>query len=504
MARVLFAQEIYFPFQSTARLSAYLKQKGHEVDLVIGDETKIVKHVKESNPDLIGFSVLTPYRNHMLSTSAALKEAGIRTPVIAGGYDITFLPGILEHSGLDIVCRGEGEDALAELCDRIDAKQDYDDIPNLWVKHARQIHRNRMRTWAMDMDKLPFDDRDLYLNNDKYFRIIPFTQVLVGRGCPYHCSYCFNHGYRKIYEEEGSKGYCRLRSVDKLMEELAILKEKYRARYIFFNDSTLTYNKKWLFEFLEKYSQHIRIPFSINAVMTEITDDIGYALRENGYCELVRFGLETGNEEFRKSVLNKKVSNQQLIDGTNILGKYNIRYSMSMMLGLPGETFDLAWETLDMARSISGRRSVHAVNLFKPFPGLDITAYGIELGQYRKEDVSANGVLEAVQKSAPGRERIEKNYKKLPLGTRDMCFYENYRIDEEGQLILKLSRFSHVAIRFPALRPVINALIKFPDNFFYRFLWKFTEAMLNIRAHANVPISFFVKYYLFHAGKKIR
>ena len=123
MAKVLFAQEIYFPFQSIARLSAYLKLNGHKVDLVIGSEDKIVEYTKKNKPDLIAFSVLTPYRNHMLSSSAAIKKAGIKIPIIAGGYDITFLPQILMYSDIDIICLGEGEKPLKELCDRIDSKK---------------------------------------------------------------------------------------------------------------------------------------------------------------------------------------------------------------------------------------------------------------------------------------------------------------------------------------------------------------------------------------------
>lgn len=504
MAKVLFAQEIYFPFQSIARLSAYLKLNGHKVDLVIGSEDKIVEYTKKNKPDLIAFSVLTPYRNHMLSSSAAIKKAGIKIPIIAGGYDITFLPQILMYSDIDIICLGEGEKPLKELCDRIDSKKDYSDIPNLWVKRDNNIYKNNMRNWTDNMDELPFDDRDIYLNYDSYFKIIPFTQVLAGRGCPYLCSYCFNHGYRKIYEAGGSRGYCKLRSVDNVMEELLLLKNKYKVRYIFFNDSTLTYNKGWLFEFLEKYRDKIKIPFSINAVITEINDEVGQAIRNNGYCELVRFGLETGNEEFRIKVLNKRITDEQLFRGTDIFKKYNIRYSMAMMFGLPSESLEISWETIEKARLLSAKNSVHAVNIFKPFPGLDITEYGIKIGQYKREDIGAHDLPDVLCKNLTNESITQKDIQRIALGTTDMCFYENYRIDAEGKTILKLSRFSHLAIRFPSLRPLIKQLIKLPDNFIYRFIWKATEGLLNIRAHANVPFSFFIKYYLFHARKKIR
>lgn len=504
MAKVIFAQEIFFPFQSIARLSAYLKQRGHKVVLVIGDEKEITKSVKRENPDLIAFSILTPYRNHMLASVSALKKSGITTPIIAGGYDITFLPQIIEHSGLDIICRGEGEEPLAELCDRIDTEKDYLDIPNLWVKKGNSIYKNRMRPWTTDLDKFPFDDRDLYFDYDSYFKIVPFTQVLAGRGCPYLCSYCFNHGYKKIYEAEGSRGYCKLRSVENIIEELLILKHKYKARYIFFNDSTLAYNKQWLFHFLEEYRNKIKLPFSINAVMNEIDEEIGRELRKAKYCILVRLALETGNEEYRMNALNKKITNRQLIEGAAILRKNNIRYSIAMMFGLPGETLDLSWETIEMAKKISAKDSIHAVNIFKPFPGLDITEYGIKLGQYRREDVSAFKLPEALEKNEVTPFDDSAAFRNLALGSIDMCFYQNYRIDKEGELVLRLSRFSHLAIRFPLLRPLIKQLIKLPDNFIYRLIWKITEGLLNIRAHANAPPSFFIKYSLFHSRKKIR
>jgi hypothetical protein len=165
---------------------------------------------------------------------------------------------------------------------------------------------------------------------------------------------------------------------------------------------------------------------------------------------------------------------------------------------------DLAWETLEFAKRLSDKNSVHAVNIFKPFPGLDITEYGVKIGQYRKEDVAAHDLPDALCKNPSDGNNTQKDVKKLALGTRDMCFYENYRVDEEGMIILRLSRFSHLAIRFSILRPVIKLLIKFPDNFIYRFIWKATEGLLNIRVHANVPFSFFIKLFLFHRHKPIR
>ena len=50
-----------------------------------------------------------------METAEEIKAAGITVPIIAGGYDITFMPQILEHSALDIICLGEGGDPIVPL-----------------------------------------------------------------------------------------------------------------------------------------------------------------------------------------------------------------------------------------------------------------------------------------------------------------------------------------------------------------------------------------------------
>ena len=120
MAHIIFGQEMYFPLQSTKVLSAYLNRAGHTTDVAIGSPAEIVKFCKKEKSDLIAFSVLTSYQNHMLATVDELKEAKIDSILIAGGYDITFMPQIIKNSNLDIICVGEGGDPTIELCNALD------------------------------------------------------------------------------------------------------------------------------------------------------------------------------------------------------------------------------------------------------------------------------------------------------------------------------------------------------------------------------------------------
>ncbi len=539
MARVMFAQEMYFPIQSVQCLSAHLKRAGHQTDVAIGSPDTIVEYIKKTKPDLIAFSVLTAYRNHMLDTTDAIKAAGIDTPIIAGGYDITFMPHIIESSGLDLVCVGEGGDPIVELANALQEGKDWrtQEIANLRIKQLDgSIVKHPMRYWALKLDEAPFDDRDIYYDKDPYFHTIPFMQVLAGRGCPYPCTYCFNDGYKKIHTEQGmvAREYTTLRSVSHVIDELKWLASKYQFRDFFFNDSTLAYNKKWIIEFCDAYKKAgLKHTFSINAVIHELSEEVCAALAGTGKCRLIRFGLETGNEEFRIKTLRKNIRNQQLLEGTERLNRYGLRYSMQMMLGLPGETLEFAWDTLDVARRLSGANSVHGVNIFKPFPGLEINNVGLELGEYRPSDVTAPGsvpppawrkeadydrsavaeqaVLPADEAYLASRANMHaagaadaQGDKHTAFGSRKMVFFDNYRRDGLGLKILKLSRYSHLVIRYPVLRPIVEKIIELPDNAFNRLVWTITEGLLNIRVHAAAPWSYFIKYFLFHRNKQVR
>jgi radical SAM superfamily enzyme YgiQ (UPF0313 family) len=365
--------------------------------------------------------------------------------------------------------------------DAIDKGKDYSKIKNLWVKKNGKIIKNELRPFKNPNDRL-FYDRNIYRDYDSFFRDIEFEQIMVGGGCPYKCSYCFNHKYRQIYEKIDKK-YCSLRDVNNVIEECIILRDKYKVRNIFFNDSTLGYNKAWLREFLKKYKEKVNMPFTINATVNEVDEEFCRLLSETKKCFLVRIGLETGNENFRSEVLNKPITNEQYLKAINLFKKYKIKYSMAIMLGLPGETLKYALETLDFASKLSGKKSVVAVNIFKPFPKLDITYYGVKIGQYDKSLIDDNNMI----------------------GDNVMTFYDCFRKDEEGRRILNLSRLSYIYLNFPFMRKIIiRKLIKLPDNKVYKMFWKYGEAFYTTRHHVNASLGYLLKYVFKHRGKDVR
>ncbi len=88
-------------------------------------------------PDLLAISSTEDMWELGLKVLNEIKDYKIKNniPVIAGGVFATFAPEIcIKEELVDLVCVGEGENALIDLCNRIENKKDYSDVTNLWVK----------------------------------------------------------------------------------------------------------------------------------------------------------------------------------------------------------------------------------------------------------------------------------------------------------------------------------------------------------------------------------
>jgi len=123
-----------------AFLAAYLRQNGHEAgfirvphDQAIAD---IVAAIRQQTPGLIGVSLTTRQWLRAREVVGGLRKLS-NIPVVAGGLHPTFSPeDILAHEGFDYVCLGEGEAALLDLVNALEAGISAADahIDNIWVR----------------------------------------------------------------------------------------------------------------------------------------------------------------------------------------------------------------------------------------------------------------------------------------------------------------------------------------------------------------------------------
>ena len=147
------------------QLSAILKKNGHDTEILFDDKENILEKVKKVKPDLIAYSIMSMQWNWTKSISSFLKQNGIQCPQIVGGIHPTMTPDeTLEHKDIDIICKGEGDYAMLDLCNSIDKKTDYSSIKNLWVKNGNDIKKNiiRPKLTSDELTALPVADRDFY------------------------------------------------------------------------------------------------------------------------------------------------------------------------------------------------------------------------------------------------------------------------------------------------------------------------------------------------------
>ena len=199
--------------------------------------------------------------------------------------------------------------------------------------------------------------------------------------------------------------------------------------------------KDWLYDFLKIYKREIGIEFICLLRADIIASDKKYAfkLAEAG-CRSVFFGIESGNEILRNKVLKKQLKDEQVLKAAELLHEAGIKFRTYNILGLPDETLEDAFSTVEL--NISIKADYPWCSIFSPFPGTELTDYA-----YLKGYLSPTFNYERLSKSFFLESKLE---------------LENIR---EMQ---NLQKFFQTAVIWPWTFSIIKKLIKLPSNFLFR------------------------------------
>lgn len=419
-------------------LSAYLKVRGHTCDLFLeANEKDLYGVIRRERPDLVGLSAITGLHNETVRLARNVKEY-FNVPVIVGGPHPTFFPEMIEIEGIDIICRGEGEEALVELMNALEGGSDVTRIRNLWIKHNGVIHRNELRPLISDLDQLPIPDRELYYKYS-FLRDLSMKRFMTGYGCPYPCSFCHEPLLRKEYALHGGK-FTRKKGVRRVLDEINAVRNKYVLKHIHFSDDMFHLNDDWLEEFAKLYKKEVGLPFTCNMRFDSLTERT-VALLKEACCQGVAVGLETGSEYLRNVVLKKNCTNEMIEKGSSIVRKYGIKLLTSNMIGLPGETLEQAFETVALNAKI--RVNYSRALSFMAFPKVELVEYAKKNG-YLGEDYGVDAYRPEPQEIAL-RTKYENEFKNICS-----LFY--------------------VMVKTPRLMPIYKKIVRLPDNVIFRLI----------------------------------
>nr|MBC8391727.1 cobalamin B12-binding domain-containing protein [Deltaproteobacteria bacterium] len=309
---------------------AIFKQTAYTLEDLVKDDTVSIiedefqKHIDRYNPGLVAVSTMTSNYDCAIDI---MKKVKIKCPVIFGGVHATICPEeVISEYCIDMICIGEGEEALAELCNAMEQGTDYRGIRNLWVKSQNgKLYKNGMRPFV-NLDSLPCPDWSIF-DSRHLFR--PFMgEIYKGgfyistRGCPGACTYCVNPTLKKKFKNCGR--YFRYQKPDTTIAHLTELKQKYNATWFKFGDDTfLLQSLKNLRELAERMKP-LDIYFGCSVRPDTVSEEKVKLVKKMG-CVAMSVGIESGNEEIRRKVLNRQISNEQLERSFKIINDHEIR-----------------------------------------------------------------------------------------------------------------------------------------------------------------------------------
>jgi radical SAM superfamily enzyme YgiQ (UPF0313 family) len=415
-----------------------LQQAGHECRFVGTRGNDVVAEAVRWRPDVVAFGATTGLHRYYLGLNAAIKERHPRCVSLMGGPHATYFPDVVHTPGIDVVCRGEGEDAAVELCDALDRGADHRFIRDLWVKHEGTVYRNPARELRRDLDAIPFPPRDLLYAYDDRLRLRPLKSFTTNRGCPFPCSYCFNPSLVDHYGASWKK--VRIRSPANVVGEIARVRAAGPLQVVGFRESIFVYSAGWLREFGELYRREIGLPYYCHLRADILTEEMVDLLAWSG-CHTVNVGIETANERLANDVLRRQIKMERLVRGIQMLKRAGIVVFADNILGIPGGTIEDDFATLQL--NIDLDVDYAAATLCTPYPGTGIAKYAVENGYFEGDFdlIDDSYYTESVIKFRSAREKRQT---------------EN------------LHKWFAVTAAIPQLLPLVRRLVDLPPNdYFY-------------------------------------
>jgi radical SAM superfamily enzyme YgiQ (UPF0313 family) len=181
---------------------------------------------------------------------------------------------------------------------------------------------------------------------------------MAGRGCYFNCSFC-------SVEKMFGRG-CRLRSPNNILQEVIYLQKTYGVKGIYFVDSTLTANRKWMISFCgEIIRQNVKFIWAGNTRADNVDIEMLKLMRKSG-CVQLDYGVEHGSLKILK-MFNKLISPQKTISAINMTRDAGIRIGATFMVGNPDEKLEDLQMTFNLAKKLKANYTVFFFSI--PFPG---------------------------------------------------------------------------------------------------------------------------------------
>jgi len=341
-------------------ITSYLKARIPDADvkIIIGLLSPV--DVESFRPDVIGYSVLSPFFTIVADQIKQFAQMYPRMVFIIGGHHITYIPQNMPKE-CTVGVLGEGEVSFYGICKLISE--------NIALAPANLSAIRGIQYWNGDelVSTGPIEKCIEVFPHITHYELCEFKtakkiryHLMTSRGCPYRCRFCSSSPFWKKI---------RYNSAEATVDQIEYIVSKFGPSVIHIFDDLMIANKerlKKIHELIIQKGIHKRVSFECWVAGSDFDIEAAQLLKEMNF-KAVSIAIESGSPKIYRYLKGNWNSPQQNAVAVGIANRFGFQVRVAVIVGSPDETVDdmeMTYKLLKQLKVAGG-----AVSVLKPFPG---------------------------------------------------------------------------------------------------------------------------------------
>jgi anaerobic magnesium-protoporphyrin IX monomethyl ester cyclase len=383
----LYQEDNHFPM-GPAYLAAVLTKEGYSAEAYCQDvfhytNEQVAEHLDRNNYDIVGMGFMSArFTETVVELSKVINKHKKGAWFIFGGFGPSPIPEyVLQTTKADIVTIGESEETIIELVRAKTAGEPkLSEIKGIAYRDGDKTFVNPRRRPVNNLDRVPLPLWEIF-PMEMYTKCLKlFNQeddeksisLLTSRGCVGKCNFCYR-----------MEPAIRKRSINRVVEEIEVLKNTYGVTYFFMQDELFAFSKKRMIDLRDALKKaNIKIKFSCDCRVDIFDEEMAQAMVDAG-CQFFNFGFESADQRVLDNI-HKNVTVEQNIRAAEIVRNYpNIGMGLNFLWGNIGDTPETLWKNVEFIKKYNTYKHLRTIRPVTPYPGSELYDIAMERGHLK-------------------------------------------------------------------------------------------------------------------------
>ncbi len=360
------------PHLGLLMLGSALRKSGHRVRIIdstaqILDNKETLEEIKKFQPDIVGFTGVTPSILKAVKMASMVKDLYPSIPILIGGPHFTAIPEktLMDYPVFNYGVVGEGEITIVELVNALASNRTPSNVPGVAFRENGRVRFNPPRPQIMNLDSLPFPAWELLDDfPSKYhpalfkYKRLPSTHIISSRGCPHKCIFCDTSVFSRRV---------RFHSPEYVLEMVDFLVKSFKIKEVVFEDDQFLVKQERVAEICEGLlNAKFDIAWSCSGRVDSVNDLALLKLMRRSGCWQINYGIESASQKIL-DFAKKAITIEQVEKAVSLTRKAGILAKGYFIFGLPFETEKTMKNSIRFAKQIP--LADVSVFMLTPFPG---------------------------------------------------------------------------------------------------------------------------------------